>query len=404
MEKVRLGVIGMGIRGTWLTRDTILANDKALVVALCDKYMDRCEEAAKIVTDAGQPAPFVTTDYHELLAREDVDAVLISASWEAHFPIAIDALKAGKTTALEVGGAFSVEDCWRLVRTWEETKTPFMFMENCCYGRREMMVKNLAKQGRFGRIVHCSGAYQHDLRQEMVLGEDRDHYRLRNYLCRDAENYPTHELGPIAQILGINRGNRMLSLVSMSSLSAGLHEYINENHPERETLKDAHFNQGDVITTIIKCANGETIRMMLCTTLPNFYSRDFNIHGTKALYMENPDCLFFDGDEVPGSVEFNRKEQMRNADRYAEEFDHPLWKDFLASGIKGGHGGMDYLVFDEFFTCILENRPFPIDVYDAASWMVITALSEQSIACGSMPMPIPDFTNGAWQWRENNVL
>ena len=400
MEKVRLGVIGCGGRASWLVQDTILKNPKAEVVALCDLFMERCDELSEIVVKGGQPVPFKTLDYHELLAREDVDAVMISASWEAHFPAAIAAMKAGKITGLEVGGAYSVNDCWRLVRTWEETKTPFMFLENCCYGRREMMAMNMVKQGLFGRVVHCSGAYQHDLRRELVEGEKRAHYRMRNYVCRNGENYPTHELGPIAQILGINRGNRMLSLTSTSSLAAGMHAYIEKNNADDEALMNTHFNQGDVVTTVIKCANGETIRMMLCTSLPNFYSRNFTVHGTKGMYEENSDSVFLDNGEMDEKKD-DWKSERGNADRFAEEYDHPTWKKFLAEGVKGGHGGMDWLVFDEFFTCILENRPFPIDVYDAAAWMCITPISENSIACGGVPQPIPDFTNGAWQWRKD---
>ena len=399
MDFVRIAVVGCGGRGQYLLEGCVLQHEKARVVAVCDIYEDRCDNAEKWVTDAGQPAPFKTTDYHELLTREDVDAILISAAWEAHVPVAIDSMKAGKITALEVGGAYSIDDCWRLVRTWEETKTPFMFLENCCYGRREMMIMHMNEQGLLGRIVHCSGAYQHDLRKQIAYGKEKRHYRYANYISRNCENYPTHELGPIAQLLGINRGNRMLSLTATSSLSAGMQEYLRKNKPEDQTLLETHFNQGDVVTTVIKCANGETIRMMLCTTLPCFYSRQFTVHGTNAIYEESSDSLYMDIKEMH-EVEWEWKKHWGNAEELAEKYDHPMWKNFLSDGVRGGHGGMDWLVIDDFLNCILENRPFPIDVYDAAAWMCITTISEDSIACGSMPQPIPDFTNGAWQGRE----
>ena len=400
MKNVRIGVIGLGQRGGGVLRDVLLQNkEKVLVTAVCDLYEDRVQDAAKQITEAGCPAPFSTTDYHEVLCRDDVDAVLVICSWEDHVRVAVDALRAGKPVGMEVGGAYSVEECWSLVRAQEESGTPFMFLENCCYGRREMMAMNMIGQGIFGDIVHCSGSYEHDLRYEVSHGEEIRHYRLRNYIHRNCENYPTHELGPIAQILRINRGNRMLSLTSTASRAAGMHQYIAEHMPENTKLVNTEFKQGDVVTTVIKCANGETIRLTLGTCLPRFYSRNFTVNGTKAMYEENSDSFFFDGNEEMVKTEWNWRSQFGNAKKYEEQYEHPVWDAFLHDGLRGGHGGMDWLVYGEFVDCLLEGRPFPIDVYDAAAWMVITPLSEQSIATGSMPVAIPDFTNGKWTSR-----
>ena len=156
----------------------------------------------------------------------EIDAVVIMASWESHLNLACDAMRAGKYTAVEVAGAYSVEDCWKLVRTHEETGVPCMMLENCCFGRDELMVLNMVRRGLFGEVVHCQGGYRHDLREEVSTGREMRHYRFRNYLYRNCENYPTHELGPIANVLDINRGNRMLTLVSVASKAAGLHEYL----------------------------------------------------------------------------------------------------------------------------------------------------------------------------------
>ncbi|MBQ8173865.1 MAG: Gfo/Idh/MocA family oxidoreductase [Clostridia bacterium] len=393
---VRVGVIGLGQRGLWVIRETLLPNEKYRVTAVCDLYADRVEQAQKTVTDMGAPAPFGTTDYREILTREDVDAVLVMCSWETHVSVSVAALRAGKPVGMEVGGAYSVEECWKLVRAQEETGTPFMFLENCCYGRREMMVMNMVDHGLLGDVVHCNGAYEHDLRYEISYGKELRHYRLRNYIHRNCENYPTHELGPIAQILRINRGNRMLYLTSTASCARGLHTYIVEKKADDTELLHTVFRQGDVVTTVIKCAGGETIRLTLGTTLPRFYSRNFTVCGTRGMYEENSDSVFLDCEEHI-QCEWNwKKQQCGNADRYAEQYDHPVWKKFLSDGVRGGHGGMDWLVYSEFADCLLEDRPFPIDVYDAAAWMVITPLSEASIARGSAPVDIPDFTNGAW--------
>ena len=400
MKNVRIGLIGLGQRGGGVLRDVLLQNkEKVTVTAVCDVYEDRVQSAAKSITEAGCPAPYGTVDYREVLTREDVDAVLVICSWEDHVRVAVDALRAGKPVGMEVGGAYSVEECWSLVRAQEESGTPFMFLENCCYGRREMMVMNMIEKGVFGDVVHCSGSYEHDLRYEVTHGEELRHYRLRNYIHRNCENYPTHELGPIAQILRINRGNRMLSLTSTASRAAGMHQYVLDHMSEVGKLAAVDFKQGDVVTTVIKCANGETIRLTLGTCLPRFYSRNFTVNGTKAMYEENSDSFFIDGDEEMTKTEWNWRSQFGNATRFEEQYEHPVWDKFLHDGLRGGHGGMDWLVYGEFVDCLLENRPFPIDVYDAAAWMVITPLSEQSIATGSMPVAIPDFTNGKWTSR-----
>ena len=265
-DKVRVGLIGLGARGMGILGPMLLENsEKVLVRAVCDVYEDRCREAADKTEAAGQERPFATTDYHEVLARTDVDAVLIVCSWENHVRVALDAMRAGKPVGMEVGGAYSVEECYELVRVQEATGTPFMFLENCCYGRREMMVMNMVAGGLFGDIVHCNGSYEHDLRSEIVYGRENRHYRLRNYIHRNCENYPTHELGPIAQILGINHGNRMLSLTSTASRPAGLHEYVAAHKPDDEELMHTDFRQGAVVTTVIRCAGGETIRLTLGT-------------------------------------------------------------------------------------------------------------------------------------------
>ncbi len=401
-KKIRIGLVGLGARGMSLIEPVFLENhEKVDLCAVCDVYADRNEEAVRRITDKGFPAPLTFTDHRALLSCGAIDAVVIACSWEDHVRVAIDALRARIPVGMEVGGAYTVEECWDLVHAQEETGTPFMFLENCCYGRREMMVMHMVDQGLLGDIVHCSGSYEHDLRYEIAYGKENRHYRLRNYLHRNCENYPTHELGPIAQILRINRGNRMLSLTSTASRAAGMHAYIAAHKPEDEELLHADFRQGDVVTTVIRCSEGETIRLTLGTTLPRFYSRNFTVCGTRGMYEENSDSVFLDDDETLRQDEWDWKKHFGNAAQYAERYEHPVWDRFLHDGVRGGHGGMDWLVYGEFVDCLLEGRPFPIDVYDAAAWMVITPLSEQSIAMGSAPVAIPDFTNGAYLTRKS---
>lgn len=391
---IKIGMIGFGQRGTMLLRDVVIPREDVEVVAVCDLYEDRAEAAKSMIAEAKGKAPACFQDYKKILGIPEIEAVVITSAWESHIPIAIEAMKAGKYVGMEVGGAYSLEDCFELVRTYEQTGVHCMLLENCCYGKYELMVTNMVRKGLFGDIVHCSGSYAHDLREEITFGEEIRHYRLRNYLNRNCENYPTHELGPIAKLLNIHNGNRMVSLVSVSSASMGLHEYIKNNDKANKELLNKTFNQGDVVTTLIKCANGQTIRLTLDTTLPRSYSRGFEVRGTKAMYNEDNKLVFIDG--VHNKYDFDCHEIWGNADEYLKEHQHPIWDEYIKSGVRGGHDGMDYLVFDAFFESVKAGKKPPIDVYDCAAWMAITPLSEESIAKGSACVTIPDFTHGKW--------
>lgn len=395
MKSIQVGFIGLGSRGIPLLKDVVLAQGET-VSAVCDPYADRAQRGGEIVYEARKKMPRVYQDYRDLIADENVNTVIIASAWESHVEIAVAAMRAGKAVAMEVGGAETLSQCNKLVETYEQTGTPFMFLENCCFGRREMMVLNMVQQGILGKIVHCSGGYQHDLRQEIAYGRENRHYRLRNYLNRNCENYPTHELGPIARILDINHGNRMMTLSSTASKAEGLEEYIRTNKPEDTYLNHMHFAQGDIVTTVIRCAHGETIVLTLDTTLPRFYSRGFTVRGTKGMYEEATDSVFLDRQEDREHDFDWRKSRVGNAETYEESYDHPVWKQYLKEGVQGSHDGMDWLEFKTFFDALRKDAPMPIDVYDAASWMAVTALSEMSIQRGGAVVDIPDFTNGKW--------
>ena len=397
-EKLNIGVIGLGGRSFGLLTSVILPRPEIEILAVCDLYEDRREKAVETVKKKRGYEPVSTADYREILDMKAVDAVLVLTSWTDHIPISIAAMKAGKYVGCEVGGAYSVDDCWELVRTYEETKVPCMLLENCCYGRDELMVLNMVRQGLFGEIVHCQGGYRHDLRDEISFGRENRHYRLANYQNRNCENYPTHELGPIANVLNINRGNRMVSLNAVASKSAGLHEYLMKEKGPEYDLSSCSFAQGDIVTTIIKCAHGETITLTLDTTLPRPYSRAFHVQGTKGMFMEDNRSIFLDG--VHNKYDFCWKDQWNNVEEYREQYDHPIWKQYLKEGVTGGHDGIDWLVFGAFFDAARRETQTPIDVYDMAAWMSITPLSEASVAMGGAPVAVPDFTNGRWLNRE----
>ena len=400
---IKLGIIGLGCRADSLIKKVFMPmleedSPDIEIAAVCDLYEDRIEKVCVRINEKTGKRPFGTTDWKEITDSPEVDAVIILSAWESHTDIAVRAMRRGKYTGLDVGGAYSVEDCWALVRAYEESGTPFMFLENCCYGRREMMIYNMVAEGLLGEVVACEGGYSHDLRNEVAFGKENRHYRLRNYLMRNCENYPTHELGPIAKLLKINDGNRMMTLTSTASAAKGLHKYIEKNNSDDKALAGAQIRQGDIITTVITCAGGETITLQLNTTLPTFYNRRFSVYATGGCYFEMNDSVFLDRKE-DSELEFDWNREWGNAEKYAEKYDHPLWKSFL-SDIRGDHGGMDWLVIKAFIETVKNGTEAPIDVYDAASWMAVTALSEESIILGGRPVAIPDFTRSKWMNRK----
>ena len=254
----------------------------------------------------------------------------------------------------------------------------------------------MARKERFGTIVHCSGSYSHDLRKEIAYGHVNRHYRFDNYLKRCCDNYPTHDLGPIAKLLDINRGNRILTVSSFASKAVSLKEYVKAHEDATEEMKNAEFKQGDIITTVLTCANGETILLRLDTTLPRSYSRDFTIRGTKGMYMQDTNTVFLDGEKEYGEASEYYKNNLNNGVNYEEDFLPDLWKNISPEAIEAGHGGMDWFAYKAFTDALKQCSEMPIDVYDAATWQAVSVLSEISIQQGGAPQAMPDFTNGKW--------
>ena len=404
MRKLRLGVIGLGDRGYGMLRDVIADMKTIEVVAVSDFYEDRIKSAQDIIKEKSGVDAVGYPNYLDLLKDDNVEAVYVATSWQSHIEVSIACMEHGKIAGIEVGGASSIKELWDLVDAYERTKTPVMILENCCFAKDELLATALARDGVFGEIVHCSGAYGHDLRRLLADAYRNRNYRLDEYVKKNCENYPTHELGPIAKVLDINRGNRMISLVSVASKAMGLKRFFKDKREELdERVVDLDIKQGDIVNTIITCANGETITLRLDTTLPRYYSRDFTIRGTKGMYEQAPNMVFLDGDTEEGynnKGEGHESKWINNANDYYAEYMPEFWLD-LSEDIKGiGHGGIDHLMMDVFVDCVVNGKEMPIDVYDMASWMCITCLSEISIAHGGAPQEIPDFTKGRWVVRK----
>jgi len=396
-EKVRLGIIGLGRRGMGMTRGNFAKMSDVEIVAVSDLSKARMEKACNWILENCGYEPKMAVNYREIINDPTIDAVVIMIGWSGRPQMAIESMLAGKYTAIEVGCADTLEECYALVDTYEKTGVPVMMLENCCYGRREMCVLNIVKQGLFGEIVHCTGGYHHylntcDLFAQLDI-DDIPHYRLAKYRDMNRENYPTHELGPISKVLGINRGNRFTTLTSFGSKNVGLKTYAKDRFGEDSLYAKTDYKQNDIITTMLTCANGETAMIVLDTTIPRaYYSRNFSVRGTHGMSSEERKAIYFA--DMPEGVENNEAEMF-------EKYDHPLHAQYVKEGVKtAGHGGMDWLVCRAFIEAVKNGTNTPIDVYDTATWLAVGPLSEISMKNGSAPVEFPDFTNGKWQNRE----
>jgi len=404
-KNLKIGIIGLGQRGAGFgMKDgstgllgNILHNSDVSVTAICDSFEERVLAAEQSIIKSGQATPLKTSDFNEVL-KSGVDAVIVSTNWAMHVEVALAAMEKGVPVAIEVGGTHNVSDMWKLVDCYERTQTPFMFLENCCYDRDETLVTSLVRNGLLGEISYCHGSYCHDLREEITeAGLNRHHYRLEEYTRHNCENYPTHELGPIIKLLGITRGNRFTRLTSMSSKARGLEEYIS-GHEEVSALKGIKFKQGDVVTTMIECENGELITLKLDTTMPRYYDREITVNGTKGFYNQTLQAVVLDGDGY-NHESVTRESFYKSQEKFTDYLPDD-WRTITEEQRKAGHGGMDYIMLKHFFLAVADKKTMPIDVYEACAMMCVTALSEKSIAAGGAPVEVPDFTKGKYKERE----
>ena len=382
------------------------------ISAICEIDDKMIEMTKEIFRKKGRPIPKIynrdENDYLNLLSNEDLDGVNIATPWRWHYPMAISAMKNNVHVGVEVPAALTVSECWDLVDTSEKTGKLCMIMENVCYRRDIMAILNMVRLGMFGEIIHCQGGYQHDLRHVKFndgsqpygggvefgkKGFSEARWRTQHSVDKNADLYPTHGLGPVSPMMDINRGNRMLHVTSTASQARGLNKYIVEKGGKDHPNAQVNFKLGDVVTSVIKCANGQTIVLSHDTNSPRPYSLNFRVQGTQGIWMKDNKSIYIEG----LSPENHRWE---SENKYLNEYDHPLWKRFSSSKdnlSQAGHGGMDFFIARAFIESIKGAKKPVIDVYDAVSMSVIVPLSESSIESGSKPIKIPDFTRGKWE-------
>lgn len=391
IDPVRIGYVGVGLQGSSHVQ-ILLKIPGVEIRALCDIVAEKVERAQQWVVDAGQPRPDAytrsPTDFPRLCERHDLDLVYTATPWEWHVPVCVAAMEAGKHAATEVPAAISLEECWQLVETSERTKQHCIMMENCCYDRPEMLCLNMVKKGLLGEILHAEAGYCHDLRAIKFENRDEGLWRLAHSVRRNANLYPTHGLGPVAQCMDINRGDRLEYLVSVSSPARGLARFAAKAFGASDPRALQRYRLGDVNVSLIQTARGRVITLYHDTNTPRPYSRIHHVQGTGGLFEKYPDRVY-----VEGRSPDDRWEELAAY----QEFDHPLWttEGERARGV--GHGGMDYLEDYRLIRALRHGQPLDMDVYDAAAISAVVPLSEQSVARRGQPVPFPDFLKGRWQ-------
>lgn len=392
IEIVRIGFVGVGGMGQVHCRN-LLSIEGAELRAVCDIVPEKAEKVAGWVVEAGGPRPSLYTrgerDFVRMCAEEELDLVFTATPWRWHVPVCVAAMENGKHAATEVPAAYTIEDCWKLVETAESRGKHCVMMENVNYGRMEMMVFHMVRQGLFGEILHGEGGYLHDLRAIKFASDGEGLWRREHSKTRNGNLYPTHGLGPIANCMDINRGDRFDYLVSMSGPSRGLQLYAEDRFPPGAPQRSETYALGDVNTSLVMTARGRTIFLKHDTNLPRPYSRIHLVQGTRGLFHGYPDRVHIEG-RSPAH-------RWEPAEEYLEEFDHPLWRRFGERGEGLGHGSMDWLEDYRLIRSLRRGEPTDMNVYDAAALSAVCELSERSVAAGSRPVAFPDFTRGRWR-------
>jgi hypothetical protein len=394
----RIGMIGMGARGSGLLNNLLAADAK--IVAVCDLLMEKTDAASATIEKSGQKAPAAYNGaehaFEQLVKRDDIDLVIAATPWRWHVEMAVAAMQAGKHAAVEVPAAISIEDCWRMVDVSEQTRRHCIMLENCCYGYNETLVLRMCRAGLLGEILYGEGAYLHDIRAELFNTFGNGLWRRAEHTERNGNLYPTHGLGPVANYLGIQRGDRFAYMVSMSTPERGLSLYRQQHLADTDPRWAERYVTGDLNTSLIKTAKGMTITVKHDVSNPHPYDRINVVGGTKGVFADYPPRLYLDGQ--PGTEDWTNLDAFKN---YA----HPLWKNNGEIARKlGGHGGMDYIELYRLLQCFREGLPPDMDVYDAAAWSAVGPLSVASVARGSAPVEIPDFTRGGWQQRPDTPI
>lgn len=402
MEKVRVGFIGLGMRGPGaVQRFTKIPG--AEVVALCDLVPSNVEKCQKMLEKSGHKR---VAEYHgsedawkKLCERDDIDLVYIATDWKTHALMGVYAMEQGKHVAIEVPAAMTLKEIWKLIDTSEKTRKHCMQLENCVYDFFELTTLNMAQHGVLGEILHAEGAYIHNL--EDFWGSYWNNWRLDYNREYRGDVYATHGVGPACQLLDIHRGDRMHTLVAMDTKPVNGPAYIKKK--TGEDVKD--FKNGDQTTTLINTVKGKTMLIQHNVMTPRPYSRKYQAVGTDGYADKYPTEMYclrptqVDNSVAPDHEKLDAHGPVSKAVKEAlmKKYKHPIHVELEETAKKvGGHGGMDYIMDYRLVYCLLNGLPLDMDVYDLAEWCCLAELSRISLENGSAPVEVPDFTRGAW--------
>ena len=382
IECVRIGFVGLGVRAKRAVH-RMMHIDGCRVVALCDLVEENINDAVNIITESGDtlPATYTGMDgWKELCRQADVDLVYICTDWASHADIAVYAMQQGKHVATEVPAATTIADCWRLVDTSEQTGRHCIMLENCCYDEFELCVLNMAQKGLFGEIIHTEGSYLHDLRERISTNDNGErkwsNWQVDFMNSHNGNPYPTHGLGPIALAMNINRGDRMKSIVSVSSMRVGDMKGLN----------------GTMNSSVITTEKGKTILVQHCISLPRPYSRSFLVSGTDGFAQKYPVEAFAFAPDSENALTGEKCSAIM------EEHCHPFVKEYKQRGMElCGRRWIDYAMDCRLIYCLRKGLPLDMNVYDAAMWSCLVELTDTSANNGGAPIEIPDFTRGKWE-------
>lgn len=398
-KPVRLGIVGTGNRGSALLGMALRAPG-VQIPALCDIDQPNLERAQARVAKAGQPSPQgytgSTDSYKRLMERKDLDAILIATPWHWHAPMAVYSMQCGKYTGVEVPAALTLEECWQLLETHEKTNTPCMMMENWSFRRDNLAVLNMIRAGLLGTTVHCHCAHSHDCVDHWFFDKEGNIRWGGEYLVkRNADQYPTHALGPVLSWMDINRGDAFDTIVSNATASRGINDYFRRKFGPDHPNARREYKQGDIVTSVIRTKQGKTVVLNYDMQLPRPYDNRWMVQGTRGIYREQPGTVYIEGRTA-------KYHEWESFDPYQTEFDHKWWKPVGqgpagADPLAGGHGGTDDLEVRLFLAAARDKTPTPLDLCDSLTMSAVIGASEASIAKGGVPLPFPDFTRGRWQ-------
>ncbi|MGB2905487.1 MAG: Gfo/Idh/MocA family oxidoreductase [Candidatus Aminicenantaceae bacterium] len=397
-KAIRIGVVGTGNRGRHLL-SILLGMEGVEVPALCDIQKPHLDMAMDMVVKAGQKKPeaYLQDEYtfKQLMDRDDLEAVIIASYWEWHAPMAVYAMKAGKYAGTEVPAAYTLDECWELIDTHEATGVPCMMLENWSHRRDNLAMLNMIRLEMLGEIVHCHCAHSHDCIDHWFFDPETgmDRWAAKYLLQHNRDQYPTHQLGPVISWMDIGCGDMFDTLTSTATDSFGINDYfIRRFGPDHPNAKRT-YSQGDIVSTVIRTKKGKSIVINYDMQLPRPYDNRWMIQGTRGIYNEQRNAVYL----TDHSPEYHEWEPFPP---YQEKHDHAWWKAIQGVGSQYGHGGTDYLELKMFVEAVRNQTQTPIDVYESVIMSANGPLSEESIAKGSAPIKVPDFTRGKWKTRK----